>query len=87
MRARTKWIILGVLVVVAALVALPISHITIKLDLPPNSSTGASQPQPLPSGWTFWVVAWVTCAAIGFITICVFVFRLMRRLFSRHPLP
>ena len=85
MRTRTKWLIFGALLVAAALAALPIFHVTLKLDLPPAS--GGSQPQPLPSGWSLWVAAWIICALVGFATICVFVFRALRRLLSWRPNP
>ena len=87
MRTRTKWLIFGALVIAAALAALPLFHITLKLDLPSATNTGGGQPQALPSGWGLWVAAWVTCALVGFVTICVFVFRLLRHLLGWRPNP
>jgi hypothetical protein len=87
MRQRPYWIIAAALLVMAVILIPLLLHIGVRVDFPPSAGVAGGPQMPWTPGLIVWVVAWTVAAVVGMATICVFAFRLIRRLLGYRPLP
>ena len=82
MQARSKFMTAAAIFGSLGLLALS-SQFSVRVALPPADAS----PPPLSTGMVVWFVALISLALIGLTTVCVFTWRLLRRLLRPTPLP